>query len=273
MSATWAPICLVNGAGVKAAGRGKPQNHRCVPSLDSQRFLAHVERVDQMVAERGVQPLAFDPPVHRVGLRDAEQVPSAVEKALALGGIFVKVRTYESADVFFAIAREAKRRGLPLAGHPPPEGVSWSEAVVLAGVNQHSKAWAGKHVAELGQLSPAARRSVYEGLIRAGAFVDPNVVCEIIRAMPDTQARVLVDAAAAGPMTYNPWSTPQLKDLFRRELAIRLLEKQVAPAPDWAATSRRSSRCSRSCRRVACRCSPEPISGVTAYLPRLLPSR
>jgi Amidohydrolase family len=39
-------------------------------------------------------------------------------------------------------------------------------------------------------------------------------------------------------MTYNPWSTPQLKDLFRRELAIRLLEKQVAPAPDWAAISR-----------------------------------
>ena len=36
----------------------------------------------------------------------------------------------------------------------------------------------------------------------------------------------------------NLWSTPQLKDLFRRELAIRLLEKQVAPAPDWAAASR-----------------------------------
>ena len=56
--------------------------------------------------------------------------------------------------------------------------------------------------------------------------------------MPDTQARALVHASAAGPMTYNPWNTPQLKDVFRRELAIRLLEKQIAPAPDWASTSR-----------------------------------
>jgi hypothetical protein len=217
-------------------GRVSPRIIGAGALLDSQRFLAHVERVDRMVAERGVQPLAFDPPVQRVGLRDAEQVPSAVEKALALGGVFVKVRTYESPHVFFAIAREAKRRGLLFAGHPPPEGVSWSEAV-LAGLTSIEH-MGGSYVAELGQLSPAARRSVYEGMIRAGAFVDPNVVCEIIRAMPDTQARVLVDAVAAGPMTYNPWSTPQLKDLFRRELAIRLLEKQVAPAPDWAATSR-----------------------------------
>ncbi len=55
--------------------------------------------------------------------------------------------------------------------------------------------------AQLGQLSPADRRSVYEGLIRGDAFVDPNVVCEIIRAMTDTQARALVNAATAGPMT------------------------------------------------------------------------
>jgi hypothetical protein len=66
-------------------------------SLDSQRFLAHVERIDRMVAERGVQPPAFNPPVQRVGLREAE--PSVVEKALALGGLFVKARTYESPDV------------------------------------------------------------------------------------------------------------------------------------------------------------------------------
>jgi hypothetical protein len=39
-------------------------------------------------------------------------------------------------------------------------------------------------------------------------------------------------------MTYNAWNTPQLKDVFRRELAIRLFEKQIAPAPDWASTSR-----------------------------------
>jgi hypothetical protein len=56
--------------------------------------------------------------------------------------------------------------------------------------------------------------------------------------MLDTQARALVHASAAGLMTYNPWNTPQLKDVFRRELAIRLLEKQIAPAPDWASTSR-----------------------------------
>lgn len=217
-------------------GRVAPRIMGAGALLDSQRFLTHVKRVDRMVAERGVQPLAFDPPVQRVSLSAVTQVPAVVDQVVALGGVFVKVRTYESPDVFFAIAREAKRRGLPFAGHSPPESVSWTEAV-LAGMTSIEH-MGGSYAAQLGQLSPAARRSVYERMIRGGAFVDPNVVCEIIRAMPDTEARALVDAAAAGPMTYNPWSTPQLKDLFRRELAIRLLEKQVAPAPDWAATSR-----------------------------------
>jgi imidazolonepropionase-like amidohydrolase len=204
--------------------------------LDSQRFLTHVERVDRMVAARGVQPLAFDPPVQRVSVSAAAQVRSAVDRVLALEGVFVKVRTYESPEVFFAIAREAKRRGLSFAGHSPPEGVSWTEAV-SAGMTSIEH-MGGSYAAQLGQLSPAERHSVYQGLIRGGAFVDPNVLCEIIRAMPDTQARALVHASAAGLMTYNPWNTPQLKDVFRRELAIRLLEKQIAPAPDWASTSR-----------------------------------
>jgi hypothetical protein len=217
-------------------GRVAPRIMGAGALLDSQRFLTHVERVDRMVADRGVQPLAFDPPVQRVSLSAAAEVPSAVDRVVALEGVFVKVRTYESPDVFFAIAREAKRRGLRFAGHSPPENVSWSEAA-LAGMTSIEH-MGGSYAAQLGQLSPAERRAVYGGLIRAGAFVDPNVVCEIIRAMPDTQARVLVNAGAAGPMTYNPWSTPQLKDLFRRELAIRILEKQVAPAPDWGATSR-----------------------------------
>jgi hypothetical protein len=204
--------------------------------LDSQRFLTHVERVDRMVAARGVQPLAFDPPVQRVSVSAAAQVRSAVDRVLALEGVFVKVRTYESPEVFFAIAREAKRRGLSFAGHSPPEGVSWTEAV-SAGMTSIEH-MGGSYAAQLGQLSPAERHSVYQGLIRGGAFVDPNVLCEIIRAMPDTRARALVHASAAGLMTYNPWNTPQLKDVFRRELAIRLLEKQIAPAPDWASTSR-----------------------------------
>jgi hypothetical protein len=114
-----------------------------------------------MVAARGVQPLAFDPPVQHVSVSAAAQVRSAVDRVLALEGAFVKVRTYESPEVFFAIAREAKRRGLSFAGHSPPEGVSWTEAV-SAGMTSIEH-MGGSYAAQFGQLSPAERHSVYEG--------------------------------------------------------------------------------------------------------------
>ena len=74
-------------------GRVAPRIMGAGALLDSQRFLTHVERVDRMVADRGVQPLAFDPPVQRVSLSAAAEVPSAVDRVVALEGVFVKART------------------------------------------------------------------------------------------------------------------------------------------------------------------------------------
>ena len=204
--------------------------------LESRGFLAHVERVDKIVQDHGVAPLATTPPITRVSIGEPEEVAAAIDQVVAVGGAFVKARTYESPDVFFAIAKEARRRELPFAGHSPPEGVSWSQAVQSGMTSiEHM---GGTYAAQLGSLSPEDRRAVFARMVSAGAFVDPNAICEVIRAMPDARAKALVHASAAGPLTYNPWSTRPLNDLFRRELAIRLLEKEVAPPPDDAMTRR-----------------------------------
>jgi hypothetical protein len=204
--------------------------------LESRSAPAHVERVDRIVQEHGVAPLAAVPPVTRPGIARPGEVAAAIDRVVAAGGTFVKARTYESADVFLAIAREAKRRQLPFAGHPPPEGVSWTRAIDagMTSIEHMGRSYA----AQLEALSPHDRRVTFGRMAEAGAFVDPNAICEIVRAMPDARARDLVASSAEGPLTYNPWITPSLKDVFRRDLEIRILEKQVGPVPDWALVSR-----------------------------------
>jgi imidazolonepropionase-like amidohydrolase len=59
------------------------------------------------------------PPPDRALVRDAESAQRIVDSVAALGVDFIKIRTYENAKTYWAIAAAARRRGIALEGHPP----------------------------------------------------------------------------------------------------------------------------------------------------------
>ena len=66
-------------------------------------------------------------PDHSIVVHDAEEGRKAVEYLKANGADFVKVYDGVPRDAYFAIANEAKKRGIPFVGHVP-EVISPSEA-------------------------------------------------------------------------------------------------------------------------------------------------
>ncbi len=69
--------------------------------------------VQRMKNERVVEPVERT----RVPVPDAESAPRIVEALAARRVDFIKIRTFASKDVYFAVAETAKRLGLPLVGH------------------------------------------------------------------------------------------------------------------------------------------------------------
>jgi imidazolonepropionase-like amidohydrolase len=66
-------------------------------------------------------------PDHSIVVRDAAEGRKAVEFLIANGADFVKVYDGVPRDAYFAIANEAKKKGIPFVGHVP-EAISPSEA-------------------------------------------------------------------------------------------------------------------------------------------------
>jgi len=103
------------GPRVKAAG----------PVLENPHFLQVIERLAAALGPQG--ELLKREAAIRIGVGSAEDAARAIESLKQQGVDVVKFRTVASPEVFLAIAREAKRVGLPLAGHEPM-GVSLMEA-------------------------------------------------------------------------------------------------------------------------------------------------
>ncbi len=180
--------------------------------------------------------LSFTRAIDRLPVFDPVTARAAVDSVLALGGAFVKARTYVDSTTFFAIARRAKERGVDFIGHPPPDGVSWVDAARagMTGIEHMG----GAYQAQFGSMTPPERQTAFAALARIPIYLDPNVVGDAVRAMPDSVVAAFVGDSLG--RRHPPMATAPrpLLELFRRDLAIRLLESRMAPT-DWMAVYRR----------------------------------
>ena len=129
-------------------------------------------------------------PIAHIEVRTAEQARRAVDSLARLGVDFVKVHGGVPREAFFAAAREARRRDLPLAGHLSP-GVTVTEASdsgqrslehLLGFTNQCSRAesvtFAGidrLRRAVLGGCSTSDQTPMYRHLARNSTWVTPTL--------------------------------------------------------------------------------------------------
>jgi hypothetical protein len=200
------------------------------PVLESGPWLERLPKIDRRVESAGVPRLSFERAIERLPVVDAISARNAVDSALALGAQFVKARTYVDSATFFTIARRAKERGVDFVGHPPPDHVSWVDAARagMTGIEHMG----GAYQAQFGSLTPEERRKAFQALAALPVYLDPNVVGDAVRAMPDSAAIAFVGDTAGHDHPAMAEAPPHLVELFRRDLAIRLLESKIEPT-DW----------------------------------------
>ena len=143
--------------------------------------------------------------------RNAEEGRAAVRKAKEDGADFVKVYSLLPRDAYFAIADEAKKLGLPFAGHIPI-AVSPIEA---SNAGQRSV----EHLTEL--IQSTSRRAEEMGKVRIDASahrpVDPAEARFVWRTYQDTFNPELAAAFVAHFKRNGTWQTPTLTQLRGQE--------------------------------------------------------
>ena len=96
---------------------------------------------------------------HRLTITNPEEARAAVARLQGLGVDFIKIHNAVPRDAFFALAEEARKRGIPFVGHVPMK-VDPAEA---AEAGQHSV----EHIATLVEGTYAARFSSEDAALAA----------------------------------------------------------------------------------------------------------
>src|SRR5215510_1523977 len=99
---------------VAAGTRLGPRIKAAGPIIESARWIAAVREMSKKATNKEPDWLPY-----RVGVLSPEDARKAVDSIADSGADFIKIRNNPSREAFLAIADEAKRRGLPLAGHQP----------------------------------------------------------------------------------------------------------------------------------------------------------
>ncbi|HEV8253560.1 MAG TPA: amidohydrolase family protein [Vicinamibacteria bacterium] len=92
--------------------------------------VASGRRLGPRIVAGGPQLDGPDPPLPEIALsvRDAREARAAVERLQKLGADFVKVHDGVPREAYFAVADEARQRGLPFVGHVPPAVTAFEAA-------------------------------------------------------------------------------------------------------------------------------------------------
>jgi imidazolonepropionase-like amidohydrolase len=199
-----------------------------------------------------------DPPMMggTVVAHNAAEGRRAVDSLAAAGADFIKVYSHLSRDAFFGIADEAKRRGLPFAGHvpglvtvgeasdagmasvehltglvdacsplPPAEQRKQADAVAAAGWDSANKVAWGQLPMQLARYSPAACRELARKLVRNGTVMVPTFVTNHATSFLDDTTQGLdprMRYLRAGlKQAWSPRTNPRLSSVTPADWALR----------------------------------------------------
>lgn len=114
----------------------------------------------------------------RIGVGTAAEAKIAVDSLVRLGVDFIKVRNAPSGEAYFALLEEARRRGLPVVGHLPGDGLGFVAAIDAGQIS----------IEHIGGLTDALdgqpendRRALYARIAERGIAHVPTLVTEMKR--------------------------------------------------------------------------------------------
>jgi imidazolonepropionase-like amidohydrolase len=133
-----------------------------------------------------------DVPIPHLLARTTEEARAGVDSLIALGVDFVKVHSQLRPETYFAIARRARERGIPFAGHVPrtvgalaasdsgQRSIEHLLAIPAPCSPADSIALAPRFPvqAALGRCSSASLAELYERLVRNGTWITPTFTAQ-----------------------------------------------------------------------------------------------
>lgn len=169
----------------------------------------------------------------RMGVATQEEAREAVDSAAALDADFVKLRNNASRDAFFALARAARGRGLPLAGHAP-RYVSPAEAS-----DSGQSSFEHSFLPSLDGMTPESRAALFRRFRENGTAVTPTLIAgRNHRLLPDS---VVLAALADSLGTRDPRMRHLPRALLTKWREEWELTRRDRPY-DWEALHRSSLR-------------------------------
>jgi imidazolonepropionase-like amidohydrolase len=197
--------------------------------LESPRFIQIVERItgESFTGKR-------------IGVANADDARRAVEASVKIGADFLKIRTCASRESYLAIAAEARRAGVPLAGHLP-EGINPLEASD-AGQRSFEHGWA-----MLDKIPEDKLKEIAARLIKNDTHVTPTLIAgRGYRETPDTEALAVIDDRAGLRDTRRKYVPQSLADFWRKQIEM----KKVETKPDWQAILENNLQIFRALRKA-----------------------
>jgi hypothetical protein len=190
-------------------------------------------------------PILDDPPADwplRLRVRNEAEGRAAVQLLKRRGVDLIKVHNYTPRDAFFGIADEARRQGLPLAGHVPLK-VTVEEAIeagitTIEHLSEDGKIW--KTCSGGTQYRPEACRPFYEMMARRRVWQTPTLVTLSELAVVGTPASAIdpEHLAYANKALRGMWADNQSFFVKRPEIIDilkRLAEVAMVATRDMAA--------------------------------------
>jgi imidazolonepropionase-like amidohydrolase len=200
------------------------------PVLESAGFLNRITKIEEILRQNGIEPLPaeIDGTRKSIGIMTAGETKKAFEALRKAKVDFVKARNFESREAYFAVAEEAKRSGLPFAGHSPTPLVTLEEA---SNAGQRSIEHLYFYEAALGKLSETNRKQLYAVFVKNDTWITPTIATEKFRTSADETVGPVLKGLFEKSSPESRFLTGNLQLLFQRDWKIRLLEHKIDQIP------------------------------------------
>ena len=206
------------------------------PVIENAQWLTIVRRISQQRGDTSMAAAMNE----RIAVATPDDARAAVDRIAALGVNTIKLRNDPPAPAYFALLREARRRGMRVVGHPPSRGPSLADASDSGQASIEHLLFTpdGGWRATLDDYSPAERAALFARFRANGTAYTPTIVAgEGFRRMPDSLALLLIADSAGTRDPRRRYISRALAETWRNQI----LMKQVEGAqPDWNALSVRA---------------------------------
>lgn len=152
----------------------------------------------------------------RIVVAKPEEAPAAVKRLKAMGADFIKIRTWASPEIYFAIMKAAKDENMQIAGHPPDP----DDPVKTIEAGQASYEH-GFFPYPFGKYSEAEREKIIAAFVENRSAIVPTLIAWNERTLPLDEAKAIVADSENKIDFRRKYTSPELVEYWGMQFETR----------------------------------------------------